>query len=268
MAGKMGLYAHSLTASLILISLLIITMNAPQPDHTYVAHAELVALSARFLDHIHYNDAALVTFVPNGLSNVISNTFRIGNFHRNVAIATLYLVDKVKTKCPEPVFQSATDCFLAALTVAQKVLMDHNWNNAAIATMARQGYTREKVGELERTLLTALEYAVTIPAQELKVFERYVEKHFGHTLVLVLRARRVEILQPGVWPDGSLAQYNAILAAARRQSRSARIVVPSASQRAYFEQILVLRAQRFPSRYANECLCAFCSPPNGNGGWA
>jgi len=245
------------------IPLLIITMNASRPDYSDVAHADLVALSARFLDHIYCSDTALpsVTFVPNGLSEFIANMLRSGDFHRNVAIATLYLADKVKTKCPKPAFQSAEDCFLAALTVAQKVLVDYNWNNAAIANMAGQGYTREKIGELERTLLKALKHAVNIPAQELKAFEWYVGEHFGHTLVSVLRAGRIEILQPAIWTNGTLAQYSAIVAAAYEQSGNAPVVVSPAYQHAYCGQLLVLRAQRLPSRYTNECLCVFCSIP-------
>ncbi|KZT67009.1 hypothetical protein DAEQUDRAFT_813159 [Daedalea quercina L-15889] len=258
----------------------MITPALVDKDPCYDTHVELVALIARFVDHLYgFGTAESDPYVPNNLPDFISNVLRRGDFRPAVAIAAMFLLQRLKHLYAEPIFWSPADYFLASLVVAHKCLADAHYHNYTIALIAGYSCGGAYITGLERTMLQRLQYDVSIPPEQFDTFESCLKEHFGNTFVAAMRAGQVVQVcwpkdnidnanpsqstptvpptadaHPGQW---NTAQVQVGPAAPAGNTAVAQVADPQHGG----EQLLVFRAPRWPW-YPECCLCYFCLPPS------
>ena len=210
------------------------------PSTQYDTHEQLVALIARFVHHLYGQDTGeRPAYIPHESLRLVSEClYASAGVHPNsqapVAFGAMFILQRLGSMCPGaclPGFASADDYFVAAFAVAQKYLLDVNTTNGRLVDAVESIYTTSvrHLNVLERTLLQAIGYDVSMDLEQLVVFVQSALTEYSNVPVYVLKEGMLLSVKEGCWP--------------------------------YFgEQLLVPRVLETPYYTPGYCTCTSCLP--------
>ncbi|KAI1791235.1 hypothetical protein LXA43DRAFT_1142920 [Ganoderma leucocontextum] len=148
----------------------------------YYGQEETATLCAKFVTHLFAcSDPAPLSQssppVP-PLAHFIAYAFHRTRLHSTVTFAALYLLQRLRTRCPGSNGASGHRVFITVFMVASKVVLDGTYSNKAWSAAAQDMFPLKDLNQMEREVLRLLEWRLKIDPIELVEFSAKVQRDF------------------------------------------------------------------------------------------
>ncbi|KDQ07966.1 hypothetical protein BOTBODRAFT_38408, partial [Botryobasidium botryosum FD-172 SS1] len=105
------------------------------------------------------------------LAQFIAHLLHRTRLHSSVTFATLFLLNCLKRCFPAARGSSGHRLFISAFMIASKIICDDTYSNKSWCVVVQGMFSLREINQMERETCAYLEWVLTVPKEELEVFE-------------------------------------------------------------------------------------------------
>ncbi|KDQ17827.1 hypothetical protein BOTBODRAFT_29134 [Botryobasidium botryosum FD-172 SS1] len=105
------------------------------------------------------------------LAQFIAHSLHRTHLYSSVTFATLFLLNCLKRCFPATRSSSGHRLFISAFMIASKIICDDTYSNKSWCVVVQGMFSLREINQMEREMRVYLEWVLTVPKEELEVFE-------------------------------------------------------------------------------------------------
>ncbi|KDQ08138.1 hypothetical protein BOTBODRAFT_89649, partial [Botryobasidium botryosum FD-172 SS1] len=113
------------------------------------------------------------------LAQFIAYSLHCTCLHLSVTFAALFLLNRLKGHFPAACGLSSHRLFISAFMIASKIIRDNTYSNKSWCVVGQGMFSLREINQIEREMCAYLEWVLTVPKEELEVFEAEPKKEYG-----------------------------------------------------------------------------------------
>ncbi|KDQ13592.1 hypothetical protein BOTBODRAFT_33598, partial [Botryobasidium botryosum FD-172 SS1] len=113
------------------------------------------------------------------LAQFIAYSLHRTRLHSSVTFAALFLLNRLKGRFPAARGSSGHRLFISAFMIASKIICDDTYSNKSWCVVGQGMFSLREINQMEREMCAYLEWVLTVPKEELEVFEAELKKEYG-----------------------------------------------------------------------------------------